>query len=429
MNGGGLEEIRAARRELGEVIDEIRKVPGHKQFLASAAFKDVAEADRERPVVYPAAADEGGLGPVVRRDDVIHTPFTAQLVRDHVAAYFNPYQGFLADRKAGLAGWRAALDDIAAWPYEVAVGRLIEEIHTAPAIAMVGGGLLSLLPLPAAWTGETTVPTGRRHALDATAISYAPSARSLTAARDIAAASRATRLVAVVDPPRCPPAEPPGLAAMEARAAAAGFAGSAELLAGPIGIGAAATVSNVEAALRHTDMVHLACHGLAELATPLDSGLLLADQGVHQLRDLLALSLRVRRALLSACETAIPGTDLPDEVIALPTGMLQAGVAGIVASMWAVPDAATAMLMTEFYRQRRWERLLRPPHCNDRSGGFANTTNADKRELRENALDNGAGWLPPSIGEPFPDEVTYREPDDRDEQDVDAWAAFSHVGA
>jgi CHAT domain-containing protein len=52
-----------------------------------------------------------------------------------------------------------------------------------------------------------------------------------------------------------------------------------------------------------------------------------------------------------------PGTDLPDEVVALPTGLLQAGVAGIVASQWSVPDRATAMLMAEFYRCWRRDRL------------------------------------------------------------------------
>ena len=71
------------------------------------------------------------------------------------------------------------------------------------------------------------------------------------------------------------------------------------------------------------------------------------------LRELLNdYRLQVRLAVLSACETALPGTELPDEVVALPTGLLQAGVAGVVASQWSVPDRATAMLMAEFYR--RW---------------------------------------------------------------------------
>jgi CHAT domain-containing protein len=266
-------------------------------------------------------------------------------------------------------------------------------------------------------------PTGRRYALDATTISYVPNARSLTAAREIAAASAVDRLVGVVDPARSTSVSPLRLAHMEVRAAAAGFAGSAELLRGP-----AAIVRDVEVALRHADVAHLACHGFADLATPLDSGLLLAGHGVLRLRDILALSLRLRLAVLSACETSMPGTELPDEVVALPTGLLQAGVAGIVASMWAVPDTATAMLMTEFYRRWRWERLPPATALQQSQQWLRDTTNQDKRNVYEDALDNAAGWLPPDVGEAFLDEVSYREPGDREEQGVEAWAAFAHVG-
>ena len=84
------------------------------------------------------------------------------------------------------------------------------------------------------------------------------------------------------------------------------------------------------------------------------------------------LQLRVRLAVLSACETAQPGTELPDEVVALPTGLLQAGVAGIVASQWSVPDRATAMLMAEFYLVLAVGRggACRP-HCAPPSAGCA----------------------------------------------------------
>jgi CHAT domain-containing protein len=196
-----------------------------------------------------------------------------------------------------------------------------------------------------------------------------------------------------------------------------------ELLHGP-----AATVDDVEQALQRADVVHLACHGFADLDTPLDSGLLLAGQGVLRLRELLGLRLRIRLAVLSACETSLPGTELPDEVVALPTGLLQAGVAGIVASMWAVPDTATAILMTEFYRRWRWEDLA-PATALQRSQQWVrDTTNGEKARVYEAALGAAAGWLPSEVGEAFLDEVAYREPDDRDEKGLEAWAAFAHIG-
>src|SRR5208337_4212862 len=56
---------------------------------------------------------------------------------------------------------------------------------------------------------------------------------------------------------------------------------------------------------------------------------------------------------LSACETGIVGTDLPDEVVAFPSTLLQAGYGGVAASLWSVSDISTAMLMEHFYRSWR----------------------------------------------------------------------------
>ena len=64
-----------------------------------------------------------------------------------------------------------------------------------------------------------------------------------------------------------------------------------------------------------------------------------------------------RLAVLSACETAVFGGQLPDEVVSLPTGLLQAGVAGVVGSLWPVSDAATRALMTRFYELWRGDGL------------------------------------------------------------------------
>src|SRR5260370_35712168 len=55
---------------------------------------------------------------------------------------------------------------------------------------------------------------------------------------------------------------------------------------------------------------------------------------------------RLRLLILSACQTAM--LDLQgarDEVRSLAAGMLQAGAAAILASLWAVDDRATYLLM------------------------------------------------------------------------------------
>ncbi len=108
-------------------------------------------------------------------------------------------------------------------------------------------------------------------------------------------------------------------------------------------------------------VVHFSCHGSANFRTPLNSGLLMAHDETLSLRDLLDLNLQgLRLAILSACETGIPGTDLPDEVVSLPTGLLQAGAAGVVSSLWSVAELSTMVLLSLFYELWRSEHLDPP---------------------------------------------------------------------
>ena len=58
---------------------------------------------------------------------------------------------------------------------------------------------------------------------------------------------------------------------------------------------------------------------------------------------------QARLAVLSACETATIGEELVDEVVNFPTGMLQAGAAACIGSLWSVSDVSTALLMRRSY--------------------------------------------------------------------------------
>ena len=79
------------------------------------------------------------------------------------------------------------------------------------------------------------------------------------------------------------------------------------------------------------------------------------EEAILTLRDLLDLKLvennqgGIRLTILSACETGLPGIELADEAISLPTGLLQAGVAGVAASLWSVSDLSTMVLLSRFY--------------------------------------------------------------------------------
>jgi CHAT domain-containing protein len=103
--------------------------------------------------------------------------------------------------------------------------------------------------------------------------------------------------------------------------------------------------------------------------TPLASRLELAHGASLTLKDLLDLRGTARLAVLSACESGLQGSDARDEVVSFPAGLLRAGAAGVVGSMWAVGDVSTALLMMRFYEA--WIREnSSPPEALARAQGW-----------------------------------------------------------
>lgn len=139
----------------------------------------------------------------------------------------------------------------------------------------------------------------------------------------------------------------------DARGQVTTFEGEAATLVDVMG-----TLHACSASLTH---IHFACHGLVELTDPYSSGLLLAYSARLKTYDLLEpTGLRfavLRLAALSACQTGLPGTELPDEVVGLPSGWLQAGAMSVLASFWPVSDSITVALMQMFYELHLLDRL------------------------------------------------------------------------
>ena len=93
------------------------------------------------------------------------------------------------------------------------------------------------------------------------------------------------------------------------------------------------------------------CHGVFNINSPLDSGLILADEKLT-LGDIIQnLNLsKCRLVTLAACETGL--TDITNlEYIGLPSGFLLAGSTNIVASLWSVRADATALLILRLYQE------------------------------------------------------------------------------
>lgn len=132
----------------------------------------------------------------------------------------------------------------------------------------------------------------------------------------------------------------------EARAVAACFDGAALLL------GADATQAALREAAPGAQVLHLACHARFRADNPMFSALELAD-GPLALHATPSLGLQARLVTLSACDTGLGQLAPGNEAIGLVRGFLLAGVRSVMASAWAVDDAATADLMREFYGRLR----------------------------------------------------------------------------
>jgi tetratricopeptide (TPR) repeat protein len=110
------------------------------------------------------------------------------------------------------------------------------------------------------------------------------------------------------------------------------------------------TVEAVLSQMPRRDLLHFSCHGIAELMRPFDSHLVLSNDTPLRVQDLELYSLATcRLAILSACESAKIGADLPDEVIGLPISLLAAGIPGIVGTLWAIPGPGALFVMIRFY--------------------------------------------------------------------------------
>jgi CHAT domain-containing protein len=417
-----MQAIREARDELDEVIREIQAVPELETFLAPPTFADVAAAATQHPIVYVSPAELGGLALVLDGADVRPVPLdalTAEAVHNRVSDYTASFARYRADSNANVAQWDCALDAMLRWLWDEVMAPIIDVLDANRETVLIAGGLLGLLPLHAAWTSDETRPSGRRYASDEVVISYAPNARALSAARAVAARIDTDHSLIIVEPQ---PVSAPALewASVEGAVVAA-CSRHAIVLDGGKATHAAFTREAPSAAL-----LHLACHGMADLDAPLESGLLLAGNRWMTLNELLGMRLEIRLAVLSACETSLPGTDLPDEVVALPTGLLQAGAAGVIASQWAVPDFDTALLMADFYR--RWQGGSPARALATAQHWMRDTTNDEKLNTFERSLDEAQPWVSRESIAPLLEALLLSDPDAYDHAMPRTWAAFAHFG-
>ncbi|MEO1558888.1 MAG: CHAT domain-containing tetratricopeptide repeat protein [Cyanobacteria bacterium J06632_19] len=122
--------------------------------------------------------------------------------------------------------------------------------------------------------------------------------------------------------------------------------------------GVEASKTKIVPKLSQARIIHLATHGLLDdfkgLGIPgaialAPSGNGKTNDGLLTANEILDLKLNAELVVLSACDTG-RGRITSDSVIGLSRSLIIAGASSVVVSLWSVPDAPTAELMSEFYR-------------------------------------------------------------------------------
>jgi CHAT domain-containing protein len=347
-------EARASAEVVDAAITAIRRVPGFSTFSEPGTLAVIAEATLSGPLVYLSPGPHAGLALAVARTDAIDGPdirysvwtlpsASAAAVQRCFTAWMQAYERRGVDR----AAWVAATEHLCDWAGEACMGSIITELGFPEHITIVAGGLMGALPLHAAtWTGGSNAHC----VIDTTAVTLSPSAEVSVAARRTAGASTSTkrlvvevgdgtsgaRLAGALDEANLISFLWPGVTVLRGRDA------SHELIAlEATGAGA----------------VHFCGHAMSFPVDPHRSHLDLGDGTTLSADAFSRLDLRrCQLVVLSACETGMIGTAVPDEAISLASAAFQAGAGGVVASLWAADDLATAILTAHMYQSLAADR-------------------------------------------------------------------------
>ncbi|MFI0980864.1 CHAT domain-containing protein [Streptomyces sp. NPDC021093] len=402
---------RVARTELEGAIAAIRTTDGLSDFLRQDSGQRSPRSADGTAVVYLAPAPAGGQAIVV--DSGVRAIALPALTESAVASAAAEFLAAQTGRSASVAAWEKCLDSVTRWLWDAVMASVLPALEGHEHAVLVAAGELNLLPLHAAWRPAQTA-SGRWYAMDQLLLTYAPNARALEVSRRLAAGADAASLL-MVDAAGSERAADLSTIGHEVNAALGQFRRHQRLT------GVRCSAQRVLAALPEHPVLHFACHGVADLTSPLDSALLLAH-GELTLRDVLEQRLpSARIAVLSACETAMSGTALPNEVVGLPTGLSEAGVAGVVGSLWQVPDITTTLVMSLFYQLWREDGLGPAQALRGAQQWVRDSTNADKAARFPDILEVAKPDMPALHRRFWQTARAHTNPA--------FWAAFTYIGA
>lgn len=325
----------------GDVLGEIRTLPGFHDFLRPPPVRRLLQAARRGPVVVVNVSAAGSDALLLTADKLSTVPLPG-LTPESVAAQVVALQEAIDTAHRGGRP-SEAVHGVLSWLWDHVTGPVLDALGPAaagrPRLWWCPTGLLAFLPLHAAGhhrrgTGDT-VP-------DRVVPSYTPLVQSLL--RRGGPGRPVSEELLVVTMPRTPGHPDLPEAAQEEQRLRTLFPETRGLS------GEAATKTAVLTALKSAPWVHLACHAQAAgNSSPLRAHLVLHD-GELALRDVSDLRLHgAELAFLAACDTARGSKPLADESLHVAAAFQLAGYRHVIATLWPTTDRAAAALTVRTY--------------------------------------------------------------------------------
>lgn len=231
--------------------------------------------------------------------------------------------------------------------FEVLIKPAEEQLKGKQHVVVLPEGPLQTLPFQVLLDGD------RKYLIQRCSLSYAPSATALLKMLRLAEERNrepAPKLPAVVmGRPVMPTEDLSDLKDMEEEA---------KTVAGKLGVvprlGRDASETFALREFPEASYIHVATHGVISPAAPLYSFIALAkdgeNDGLLQARKLLAMKLKARLVVLSACETGTGQEQYGEGLLGLGWSLFVAGSPSNMLTLWSVSDKSTEILMGEFYK-------------------------------------------------------------------------------
>jgi CHAT domain-containing protein len=237
------------------------------------------------------------------------------------------------------------------WLYDTLVAPIRSAVPPGARIVFVPDGALHQLN-PETFVAGTPAP---HYWIQDVTVSVAPSISVLAPVASAAPAGPSRALLIIGDPASPDPAFPRlANASQEITRIADRFAPEARTVFSGAQASPPAYLSSDPA--RYA-FIHFAAHAAANRESPLESAVMLSaadDRSKLYARDILRVPIRADLVTISACRSAGARTYAGEGLVGLTWAFLTSGAKNVIAAVWNVDDASTAVLMDDLY-----ERLAR----------------------------------------------------------------------